>query len=414
MNPERIVPTVEAEKMAQAMRRGLKGEASSLPMIPTYLSNGGIVPPGECAAVIDAGGTNFRSALVRFEGEGYRLERLHRRKMPGTEKPCTWEAFISFVADQVQPLLSETRLIGFCFSYNAEITPDIDGRVKTIDKEVVITGCEGQLVGASLKAELERRGIQNVIIVVLNDTISALIGGALGVSKGTFGAQVGQISGTGTNTCAAVPKFMLEKLGLKDDEPMLVNLESGMYDGIESGDFDLMLDRASANPGQKLFEKKTAGVYLGQLCRLMLLAACDEGLLSQGSCDKIRNLTGHIDSAVIDGWAKGENLDEVSFNGADAAFVREVSLAMFQRSARCMCVNLLAIGLLLGAGLDEDRPILVCAEGSLVQRSRYYRPALEALLQSEGTEKLGMHFEFRVGSETTLPGAAAAVILNHK
>jgi hexokinase len=195
---------------------------------------------------------------------------------------------------------------------------------------------------------------------------------------------------------------------------MLVNLESGMYDGIESGDFDLMLDRASANPGQKLFEKKTAGVYLGQLCRLMMLAACDEGLLSQGSCDKIRNLTGHIDSAVIDGWAKGENLDEVSCNGADAAFVRELSLAMFRRSARCMCVNLLAIGLLLGAGLDEDRPILVCAEGSLVQRSRYYRPALEALLQSEGTEKLGMHFEFRVGSETTLPGAAAAVILNHK
>jgi hypothetical protein len=79
-----------------------------------------------------------------------------------------------------------------------------------------------------------------------------------------------------------------------------------------------------------------------------------------------------------------------------------------------MCVNLLAIGLLLSAGQEADRPILVCAEGSLVQRSHYYRPALEALLQSEGTEKLGLHFEFRVGSETTLPGAAAAVILNHK
>jgi hexokinase len=325
--------------------------------------------------------------------------------MPGTEEPCTWEAFISFVADQIEPLLSETRLIGFCFSYNAEITPDIDGRVKTIDKEVVITGCEGQLVGASLKAELSRRGIQGVTVVVLNDTISALIGGALSGSGGTYSAQVGQISGTGTNTCAAVPKRMLEKLGLQGDESMLVNLESGMYDGIESGDFDLMLDKASANPGQKLFEKKTAGVYLGQLCRLML---------SQSSCDKIRNLTGHIDSAVIDAWAYGENLEQVSSNPADAAFVQELSLAMFRRSARCMCVNLLAIGLLLSAGQEADRPILVCAEGSLVQRSHYYRPALEALLQSEGAEKLGLHFEFRVGSETTLPGAAAAVILNHK
>jgi hexokinase len=248
----------------------------------------------------------------------------------------------------------------------------------------------------------------------LNDTISALIGGALGGSKGTFSGQVGQISGTGTNTCAAIPKRMLEKIGLDGDESMLVNLESGMYDGIESGDFDLMLDAASTNPGQKLFEKKTAGVYLGQLCRLMLLSACDEGLLSKGSCDKIRNLTGHIDSAVIDAWAYGENLDQVSCNEADAAFVRELSLAMFRRSARCMCVNLLAIGLLLGTGHDADAPILVCAEGSLVQRSHYYRPALESLLQSEGTKKLGLHFEFKVGSETTLPGAAAAVILNHK
>ena len=75
-----------------------------------------------------------------------------------------------------------------------------------------------------------------------------------------------------------------------------------------------------------------------------------------------------------------------------------------------MCVNLLAIALLTGAG--KDKPVCVCAEGSLVQRSRYYRPTLEALLDSEGREKLGLHFEFHVGSETTLPGSAAAALLN--
>lgn len=411
MEPERIVPAEQAEKMAEDMRRGLKGRQSSLPMIATYLSNDGAVPHGACAAVIDAGGTNFRSALVRFHGGGYQVEELNKWKMPGIDEPCTWDDFIAFTADHVQHLLDRTDVIGFCFSYNADITPDMDGRVKRIDKEVVITGCEGQLVAASLKAELERRGISGKKIVILNDTVAVLLGGAATVDKTAYSGFIGQVSGTGTNTCTSVPRRMIEKLGLEGERGMLVNLESGMYDGMEGGDFDILLDKASNNPGEKFFEKKTAGVYLGELCRLMLSAAAEEGLLSSGSAGRVKAL-GRIDSAVIDGWACGEDLDRAADNAADAAFVQELSIAMFQRSARCMCVNLLAIALLIGAGREREKPICVCAEGSLVQRSRYYRPSLEALLEGEGREKLGLHLELRVGNETTLPGSAAAALLN--
>ena len=184
-----------------------------------------------------------------------------------------------------------------------------------------------------------------------------------------------------------------------------------MYDGIESGDFDLLLDRESNNPGDKDFEKKTAGVYLGELCRLMLLSAGEEGFISPASLEKARAL-GHIDSSVIDAWSAGEGLDKIAACPADADFVRELSLSLFQRSARCMCVNLLAIARLIRAGREADRPVCVCAEGSLVQRSHHYRPVLEKLLETEGREKLGLHFLLLVGSETTLPGSAAAALLN--
>ena len=411
MEPERIVPAELAGAMAEDMLRGLRGEKSSLPMIATYLSNDGSVPEGACAAVIDAGGTNFRSALVRFTGGGYRVEELGRWKMPGIEAPCTWEDFIAFTADHIQYLMDKTDVIGFCFSYNAEITPDMDGRVKRIDKEVVISGCEDRLVAASLKEELCRRGIEGKKIVILNDTAAALLGGAVTLDKSAYSGFIGQISGTGTNTCTSVPREMIEKLGLKGRRGMLVNLESGSYDGIESGDFDLLLDRESNNPGEKDFEKKTAGVYLGELCRLMLLSAGEEGYISSGSLEKVRAL-GHIDSSVIDAWSAGERLEETADCPADADFVRELSLAMFLRSARCMCVNLLAIALLIGAGKEENKPVCICAEGSLVQRSHYYRPELERLLETEGREKLGLHFKLIVGSETTLPGSAAAALLN--
>lgn len=411
MEPERIVPAELAGAMAEDMRRGLKGEKSSLPMIATYLSNDGTVPEGACAAVIDAGGTNFRSALVRFTPDGYQVEELGRWKMPGIDKPCTWNEFIAFTADHIQHLMDRTDVIGFCFSYNAEITPDMDGKVKRIDKEVVISGCENQLVAASLKEELSRRGIEGKKIVILNDTAAALLGGTVTLDKSAYSGFIGQISGTGTNTCTSVPREMIEKLGLKGSRGMLVNLESGMYNGIESGDFDLLLDRESNNPGDKDFEKKTAGVYLGELCRLMLLAAGEEGFISADSLEKARAL-GHIDSAVIDAWSAGDRLDEIAANPADGDFAQELSLSLFQRSARCMCVNLLAIALLIGAGKEADKPVCVCAEGSLVQRSHYYRPTLEKLLDTEGREKLGLHFRLFVGSETTLPGSAAAALLN--
>ena len=41
------------------MTRGLSGERSSLPMIPTYIETAREVPRGERVIALDAGGTNF-------------------------------------------------------------------------------------------------------------------------------------------------------------------------------------------------------------------------------------------------------------------------------------------------------------------------------------------------------------------
>ena len=308
MTPESVDPDVCIYRMLAEMRSGLAGEHCSMDMIPTYLSNDGQLQAGMRAAVIDAGGTNFRSALVNFQPAGYTVTDMIKRKMPGTEAPCTWDEFVRFTADAIEPLMDRADVIGFCFSYAATITPEIDGRVITIDKEVVVEGCEGQLIGASLLAELERRGITGKKIVILNDTVAVLLGMAAGLDKSKYAGFIGQVSGTGTNTCVSLPVSEIKKLGLEGDNGMIINLESGKYDGIPGGDFDRMLDEQSHNPGQKHFEKLTAGVYLGEICHLMLNAAADEGLLSEECAEKVRALP-VFDSAVIDAWACGEGYE---------------------------------------------------------------------------------------------------------
>ena len=407
MSPERIDPAQYAPRMAESMAEGLAAEGCMLPMIPTYLKNSGAVPQGESAVVIDAGGTNFRCALARFTEHGCEISDVFKTKMPGIGKSATWEEFISFIADAVMPYMDRADKIGFCFSYSADITPEIDGRVIRIDKEVVITGSEGKLVGASLIEELARRGCRGKSVVILNDTAAVLLGVSATLDKEKYSGFIGQINGTGTNTCCIVPLEKIGKLRTAGTDGVIVNIESGLYDGFPRGDFDLELDCESNNPGSKHLEKMTSGVYLGALCRIMFRAAVNEGLLSDDSGEEIEK-RGAFDAATIDRWASGENLE--SFSDKDARFIRDVCFAAFDRSARCMCVNLTAIALLTDEG--KDKPICVCAEGSLVQKSRHFRPLLEKYLDEFALGVFGRKLEMTVGYETTLPGAAAAVLLN--
>ena len=409
MLPEDTVPSIEAPKMAEEMKKGLREEDCSLPMIPTYLGPASKIEEGKTAAVIDAGGTNFRSALVKFTGENYIVENLKKTKMPGTESPVEWDEFISFTADEIMPLMDKTDRIGFCFSYSADITPEIDGKVRSIDKEVVIRHSEGKLVGKSLNEELQRRGIFGKKIFIINDTAAVMLGGASVLDGNKYESFLAQVSGTGTNTCLPIKEKNIPKLKLNSEREMIVNTESGMYDGLPMGDFDKILDINSKNPGLKHFEKMTAGVYLGTLCSYMLEAACKEGLISNESL-MLLNETEKIDGAVLDAWSCGEKLDELCED--DRKFVKELCAALFCRSARFMCTDLGALMLTNGTGKNPQKPVCICAEGSLVQKSRVYRPELEKLIDVYLRKQLGLNAVLLPVEESTLPGSAAAALLN--
>ena len=411
MLPELVDPSLCSDMICEDMKKGLAGEHSFMPMIPTYLVNDGAVPKDEAVIVIDAGGTNFRCALLRFTDSGYELEGLKKCLMPGINEPTTWDEFISFVADMILPFAGRTDKIGFCFSYEAEITPDIDGRVVVIDKEVVIRGSEGKLVGKSLSDELARRGYPGKRVVVLNDTAAVLLGGSASIDKNIYSTFIGHVSGTGTNCCCIVPMKQISKLSSSVDKNIIVNMEAGLYGGVPKGYFDELLDSESHNPGSKIIEKQTAGVYLGELVHLMIDKAAEDGIISGETVRKLKS-EGKISSALIDSWAFGNGLNKIFSATDEAEFVKDISLSVIDRSARCMCSLLLAIAKCTGRGGEGDKPICDFAEGSLVQKSLNYRPLLEKYLAEYG-EKTGKIIKLLIGSDSTLPGAGAAALLNN-
>ena len=70
-----IADRIPVSGTPEDMLRGLKNLESSLPMIPTYLSDAGQIPMGQPVAVIDAGGTNLRFALLE-DGKVLKEDRM--------------------------------------------------------------------------------------------------------------------------------------------------------------------------------------------------------------------------------------------------------------------------------------------------------------------------------------------------
>jgi hexokinase len=109
---------------------------------------------------------------------------------------------------------------------------------------------------------------------LINDTTGTLIASAYTDTK----MKIGCIFGTGCNAaymedCGSIPK--LAHMNLAPETPMAINCEWGAFDNehkvLPITPYDNMIDENSPRPGQQAFEKMIAGLYLGELFRLVMV-----------------------------------------------------------------------------------------------------------------------------------------------
>jgi hexokinase len=97
---------------------------------------------------VDAGGTNFRTALVKFNTKGkLEISNMMNARMPGLEGEISKAEFFKIIAGYVKPNAELSDRIGFCFSYPTEILPDKDGILLQFCKEVQAPEVVGELIG---------------------------------------------------------------------------------------------------------------------------------------------------------------------------------------------------------------------------------------------------------------------------
>ena len=408
------------EVFSEQMHSGLTGNDSSLAMIPTYIEVGRDIPTNERVIVLDAGGTNFRIAVVYFDDSGKPvIENFVQKPMPGIDKEVSKEEFFATITEYMAGVMDASDSIGFCFSYPTEILPSKDGRLIRFCKEVKAKEVEGELIGRNLTAAIKTAGYKgDKLAVILNDTVATLLAGMSASGKKIFSSYVGFILGTGSNCCYIESNHNItKKSDLDPGSEQIINVESGSFGKAPRGAIDLLQDNSTLDPGKYTFEKMFSGAYFGPLCLKALHEACKQGLFSKVMNTELLRTEGlqTIDVNCFLQYPQGDNPLAVSCargNNQDRAVIWYLLDGLIERAALVVAAMLSTVVIETDKGLDPCEPVCITAEGTTFYELKSLKEKIVRYLRNFLQNKHGRFFEIVRVEDATLIGAAIAGLTN--
>lgn len=361
------------------LKKGLKDPAeSSLKMLKSYIGLPTRQEKGEYLA-LDFGGTNVRVLLIRLEGDG-KFEVLRKVAkplvVPGSYNyiaaDATAEQMFDFIAGLVEEAVegdhAKQYFLGHTFSFPSSQTNLYNAKLITWTKEFATPGVEGEVVNDLLKAALHRKGLDNVEpTAVINDTVAVQLAAAYKHDN----VNIGCIYATGHNTC------YLEPFADKAEQPMILNLESGGFNRLAPGRFDVALDERSEKPGEQRLEKMVSGRYMGELFGMALAELLGEAGKEYGftSIDMSAIMEDESeDCAAIRALVAKKTGRDIA--AADASLVQNLVLRIVNRSARLVAASFVGIlWQLEGEGIEQPQTIAV--DGSVYEKMPHAKENLE-------------------------------------
>ena len=247
-------------------------------------------------------------------------------------------------------------------------------------------------------------------------------------------AVIGCIFGTGCNgayieRCDQIPKAR-DRLPQDKDAVMAINCEYGAFDNslqvLPRTKYDDQIDQESPKPGEQSFEKMSAGYYLGEILRLVLLDLQQQGLIFKHQPDEKLREPYVLDTAVLSGIENDESKDlsearkifkehlNIEPTAEELNFAQKLSIAIAVRGARLSACGVAAI--CKKRGINHGH---VAADGSVVNKhpkfkQRWARALGEILswpaLREKSQEQDGEEAPVVLVSAEDGSGVGAAVI----
>lgn len=396
----------------EEMNRGLREPNGTLLMLPTYIGFDRPLVRNRRVVAMDAGGTNLRIAFCATDDAGRVTVHSHTHSpMPGCGEAIGQEAFFRRLAQRLYPYADACRDICVSFAYPAQATPEWDGRIIRMSKEMRVEGIEGRLFGENLKKALHDIGLPGCRIRMTNDTVATALAGISQQLEAS--GYVGLVLGTGVNTCYGERTANIQKPFVKgQSKTMLINVESGNYANQPRGDLDVSFDQSTQNPHEQTLEKMISGAYLGRLVLHVLKASAQENLFSHAFYQALneveslatRDLTGFLcgDWGMLSGCCARER---------DAALLNDLICALIVRAAKLTALQVAGAAVKTGAQSETSKPLCVCAEGSVYHGLPGIKEGIDQALPSMINQR-DMHVDIIRVQHAVIKGASVLRLMD--
>jgi hexokinase len=258
-----------------------------------------------------------------------------------------------------------------------------------------------------------------VKIVIVNDTVTAMLAGMAGSAGRGYGGYLGFILGTGTNTCYLEANRNITKTpGLDPEGLQVINMESGNYNRAPQGTVDREYNAGTKYPDQHLLEKMVSGAYLGPVALATLRRAAEEGLFSPPAATGLRAVPGLATEAIHEYLSfpalAGHPLGSALKGGSqeDRVVAYHLLDRLIERAAKLAALTLSGAVIQSGAGRDPCAPVCVAVEGSVYWGLKGMRRKVDSYLQDFLEERHGRYLDVIQVENASLVGAAIAGLTN--
>lgn len=401
------------------MERGLIGEKSSLKMYPTFIQFNKKIPINKPVLVLDAGGTNLRSAIVTFNDNNKpSIENIKYTSMPGSKNEVSKDEFFKVIVENIKDIVEETDNIGFVFSYPIEIYSNRDAKLVKFNKEIKAKEVEGEFIGENLMSALYKIGLKNnKKIVILNDTVAALLSGISVSEKKTFESFIGFILGTGLNACYIEKNINIKNNFSNQHDDQIINIEAGNFSKSQRGKIDLLFDRESLEPGRNSYEKMFSGAYLGGLATKVVKFAIRDGLFSNKFSEKFNNSM-LLESRDVDDFLDSptKNIKLVNLiknaNQTDLISLYYIFDNLVERASILTSIVLSSAIIKSDKGHNPLNPVFISAEGSSFYKLKNFQMRVEFYMMKIFSKRDNYYYEIHKIDNAIMLGAAIAGLNN--
>ncbi|KAI7907719.1 hexokinase-domain-containing protein [Cokeromyces recurvatus] len=394
-----------SELLQAEMKTGLKKEDTNcnVPMLPSWIcSHPSGQEKGEYLG-LDLSGSYIRVYLVTLHGQGRITTRQLKYTVKEDLKVGPVNNLIDFMAECVDSFLtfvnkgdSKNPLsLGLCISFPLHQTAINNAYILRWTKDFEITGADNKNMVELLQTSFRKRELPVIVKAAVNGASGCL----LAHSYRSLDTLLACTVSTGTNAAYWEKIDDIEKISNKAKNPeqeMIINTEWGSFGDTKSETiphtfYDIRVNRQSVNPGVHVYEKMCAGLYLGEIVRLILVDFTDRRLLFDAQYSSDLNKAYNFESAYMSAIERDETdeledtkhlLENVmnlkSTTLTDRKMVKRICELVGRRAARLVAAGMSAI---VSKRNALDGGLTISVEGTIYEHYSNFPDRVNAALR---------------------------------